>query len=378
MATANETIRDAFIRHQIGMIRASGSLSRDIIKLLEESEAELRKAIDERLAGIVERGAEMGPTTTQRLLEMEAQLRAILEIPHREINETISGFLGDLAEREPTFIKNVLEDALPVIVNLGVPPAAVLRELITYTPLDGKVLNDWLIKFEADHLENIMDEVRRGITQGETNRQIARRIFGTQAADGADGARIRTMRGAQTLARTLTNGVGNHARQAFYAENAALIQAEVYTATLDNRTTVICGSLDGKAFDVGKGPIPPLHPNCRSLRVPSINGRLIGERPAKSATKAELDGLSQAARRNRVNELTGRVPASQTYSQFLKRQRVAFQNEVLGVERARLFREGKLTLDKFVDERGRLFSLDELMRREPDAFRTNRAWKMAS
>jgi hypothetical protein len=121
-----------------------------------------------------------------------------------------------------------------------------------------------------------------------------------------------------------------------------------------------------------------LHYQCRSLRVPSIDGTLIGERPAKSATRAELDGLSDKERRKRVNELTGRVPASQTYSQFLKRQTTPFQNEMLGVKRAQMFRQGKLPLDKFVDDSGRLYNLDELMKREPQAFRTNQAWQMTA
>ena len=65
------------------------------------------------------------------------------------------------------------------------------------------------------------------------------------------------------------------------------------------------------------------------------------------------------------------MPATTTYTEFLKRQTVSFQEEVLGETRAKLFRDGKLPLDKFVDLRGRgkLYRLDDLMRREPAAFR---------
>ena len=378
MATANENIRDAMIRHQIGLIRASGTLSKQIIAELRKSEKEVRKQIERRLAEIRERGFDVGPTTTTRLLEIERQLRDLLGKTHRVIQEDTRKFMEELALREPVFVKELIEDALPVIVNFGVPPARVLREIVRTSPIDGKVLRDWLKKFEADDVDRMMDEIRRGLVQGESVQQIGRRIFGTTRLDGRDGSRMISRRGAEMLARTVTNGIGNQARQAFFQENAKLIQSEVYTATLDNRTTVICASLDGQKFKVGDGPIPPLHPNCRSVRVPSINGRLIGERPAKSVTRGELEGLNPQQRRKRVNDLTGRVPASQTYTQFLKRQTVPFQNEVLGVQRARLFRQGKLTLDRFVDDSGRLFTLDELMRREPQSFRTNQAWQSAS
>jgi hypothetical protein len=38
-------------------------------------------------------------------------------------------------------------------------------------------------------------------------------------------------------------------------------------AVLDSRTTKLCRRLDGRRYPVGKGPIPPLHPNCRSNRI---------------------------------------------------------------------------------------------------------------
>jgi hypothetical protein len=62
------------------------------------------------------------------------------------------------------------------------------------------------------------------------------------------------------------------------------------------------------------------------------------------------------------------VPAKTTYQQWLRTQPVAFQNEVLGVKKARLYRQGGLTLDKFVTPQGREYTLTELARRERDAF----------
>ncbi|MGI9505607.1 MAG: minor capsid protein, partial [Geminicoccaceae bacterium] len=84
-------------------------------------------------------------------------------------------------------------------------------------------------------------------------------------------------------------------------------------------------------------------------------------------TKGKFDEFSC----KRVRELVGKVPASTTFSEFLKNQTPAFQREVLGRTRAKQFRDGDIDLGDFVDEGGRMFTLDELMQREPNAFRPN-------
>jgi hypothetical protein len=56
----------------------------------------------------------------------------------------------------------------------------------------------------------------------------------------------------------------------------------------------------------------------------------------------------------------GTVDANTNYSQWLKKQSNEFQNEVLGVERAKLFRSGEFKLTDFVDDSGKVYTLDEL------------------
>ena len=390
MATANENIRDAMIRHQIGVIRASGSLSRKIIAQLRRSERELRRKINQRLKGIKERGIDLGPETTSRLLDRESEIREILKIPQREITAEVSKFLNDLARREPVFIKNLIAQELPIIINFGLPPARQLREIVRDQPIDGRLLGDWINEFHEDDIKRMSEEIRRGLTLGESTQQIGRRIFGTA---GQGGARKVTRTEAESIARTTANAVANKARQAFSKENKRFIRLEVWLATLDSRTCIKCGKLDGSRFKVGEGPLPPVHLRCRCVRVPAIRGEVIGERPMKRSTERELvaefvalhnldpkikkranlprgfKGRFDKFARKRIRELTGRVPASLTFSEFLKRQTFEFQKEVLGKTRAELFRDGKLELKDFVDDVCRVFNLDELMQREPEAFR---------
>lgn len=82
-------------------------------------------------------------------------------------------------------------------------------------------------------------------------------------------------------------------------------------------------------------------------------------------TKGKFDRYS----RQRVRELVGPVPADTTYSEWLTGQSKQFQEDVLGVTKAQLFRDGDLTLDRFVDRAGNELNLNEIAKRDAQAFR---------
>jgi Na+-transporting NADH:ubiquinone oxidoreductase subunit NqrA len=52
------------------------------------------------------------------------------------------------------------------------------------------------------------------------------------------------------------------------------------------------------------------------------------------------------------------------YDRWLRRQPVAFQNDVLGVAKGKLFRQGGLTLDRFISRAGDELTLEQLRERE--------------
>lgn len=71
---------------------------------------------------------------------------------------------------------------------------------------------------------------------------------------------------ADRLIRTETTYFENQAELSLYKDLG--VDKYVYTATLDSRTSFICGELDGQIFDIDKAVVgdnfPPLHPNCRA------------------------------------------------------------------------------------------------------------------
>ena len=366
MATSNERIFDGLTRRQIGLLRLGATIGREVQTLISESDPALRELLTRRIESLGRRALTPGQpaATLARLKRIE---QAWIKRAHPTFIAAGAMFrsrLGDVAIDEAAFVDRLLQRTLPVIVAPSLPDAQTLRSLVSGTVIQGRLLREMLREWEVGDRRRVFAQIRTGVLAGETPDQVARRVFGTRRLRGADGVRGVTRAGADLIARTAMSAISNQARERVYTLNDDLVQWVIYRATLDSRTSPICRALDGRQYRVGKGPRPPQHPRCRSTSVPVIDGGPLGTRPAVPLLKNELDGLSREARRRRVRELVGPVPAKTTYSQFLRRQSAAFQDEVLGPSRGRLFRSGRLDLGDFVDLRtGRLINLEELNRR---------------
>lgn len=370
MPTSNEELLDSIVRHQIGLLRLSGSVRNRVIALLEESEASLRNQLEARLAGIVARGGfDLGPDTTARLGALEKALGAIRESAWAKVSQEWESQLQNLSVAEATWAATAIQVAAPVVLDLATPSAARLAAIAKATPFEGRILKDWADSLSRADRERIMSEIKIGLVNGETVKQISTRVMGgLQNGVPIAGATAVSKRGVEAVTRTAITAIADASRREVYKENADVLDQELYVATLDSRTTPVCRALDGKRFPLGKGPRPPQHMACRSVRVPVLDGDAIGTRPAKRASRADLEGLTAAERRQKIRDMTGTVPAKTTYQDFLRRQSDAFQEEVLGVTKAKLFRDGKLPLDRFIDRSGNELTLAQLMKRERAAF----------
>ena len=154
-------------------------------------------------------------------------------------------------------------------------------------------------------------------------------------------------------------------------------------AILVIRTTVECAGHDGKVYKRGSHPLPPLHFRCRSLIIPYISPENLNNRGFDANAErmlvsdfAEENGLGKISNRDslprgyktaytkwartRKRELIGQVPATQNFDTWLRNQSPTFQNEYLGPGRAAVFRQGNLTLDKFVTRDGYELTIAEL------------------
>lgn len=366
--SSNDDIRDQILAHQVELLRYGKGLRNRIVALLSRSEPDLQRKLRARLTRIAGLNNDPGPSTTRRLILLDRAIQAILSPTWTTINELVRRELVGLAVGEAAWIAGVIQRTLPVAFEPALPTPRQLRSIVFARPFQNRILRGWLSSFQANDRRRMMQEIQSGLLFDETPTQIGRRIFGTRALGGADGTREITRRGAQTLAQTATSSITNGTRQALYLANKRIIPRELYVATLDSRTTPQCQALDGTEFPVGEGAIPPVHMNCRSIRVPVIDGRRIGNRPASINFKDRLGKLRGPARRREVAKLVGKVPASTNYNTFLRSADVPFQNNVLGPTRARLFRAGEFDVQGFVDASGDRLTLRQLYEIKPTAF----------
>ena len=338
---ATEAYADRLRRRAVGGLRFDAHERRRVLALLQAVERDLVAKLREVDPAGVQRQA----YRTRRLETLLADARRLIREQMRGIRDAAASGLGEFARAEAAWAQSALTNAATgagIQTVIRVAPSEVLAALVSDGLIVGKPLQEWWAGQADGLIDRFSQQVRLGMSQGETLDQMVRRVRGTQAA---------------ALVRTSVNSSGYAARTAVYEANEDLITAEVHSSTLDSRTTLQCSARDGKAWDMQtKQPIgghslpyqvPPIHIGCRSVMLPRIGDgsvRIPGQR-------ASADGP---------------VPASRTFETWLRAKTVAEQNEILGPGRARLWREQKLTLSQLLDFKGDPLPLDELTRRFAD------------
>lgn len=287
--------------------------------------------------------------------EQRKAYKLLQDIVDEKIKEVSADFMDDMkafARTESTMSIKSMDRITPAQVKFNTPGLSQLNAIVTAQPFEGKFFKEWFSDLSVSFTDSIMGEVRKGLTIGETIPQLAQRVVGTAPADFADGVFAKQMRQAETIVRTTVNHVSSATRQATFDENSDLIKGVRYVATLDARTSLICAGLDGKVYPLDEGPRPPMHPNCRSQIVPVL----------KSAAELGLN-LKEMSDTQRAS-MNGLVSAKQTFGSWLRDQDAAIQRDVLGKTRYELFSRGLVPIEGFANDKGIVYSLDTLLKRE--------------
>ena len=349
MQTANESLLDEALRHEVGLRRFSNATVRKIIALLNR--------IDSRLVSEMT-GRQVGSAgfTERRLNLLLDRVREILSEGYAVTLRDLETELRDLAGYEGEFQAGALDRSIPISVDIVSPSASQLWAAVNSRPFQGRFLREWGRSLEQSAFRRVRDAVRMGFVEGETTDQIVRRVRGTRQLRYKDGILEISRRDAAAVVRTAITHTSNAARAHLYRQNEDIIKGVQWVSTLDGRTSAVCRGRDGKVYPVGEGPRPPAHMNCRSTTVPVLKSLREMGIPAKD--------LPEGTRAS----LNGQVAASETYEGWLRKQPVAFQDDVLGKTKAQLFRKGKLPLDRFTDRPGQEYTIAELRVREAAAF----------
>jgi SPP1 gp7 family putative phage head morphogenesis protein len=339
--TASERIRDLAIKHGVYLERYTRREIREVIKILEQSADEIVKKIE----------STGGEWTKKRLYEVLSDTKRILQTTFGSVADKTKEDFNELAVYEIGKVERDFISGLPVKIDTtSVAPEQLLSAIQSLPASQGSTLGELMDGWSRNTVQRFVSAIRLGVVQGETVQQMIVRVRGRSVGRGRyeGGVLKTTTRGAAAYVRTAVAHVNNTARQTFYEDNDDIIKGLQYVATLDNRTCLQCGPLDGQVFAVdGSKPDLPQHPNCRCLYAPVV----------KSWEELGID-LAEAPDGTRAS-MDGQVPDKTTYQDWLKRQSKETQEDVLGIQRAALFRSGK-PLDDMIDASGNVLTLKQM------------------
>jgi SPP1 gp7 family putative phage head morphogenesis protein len=333
--TAEMKLLERLTRRQILVQRFSGSQIKAALPIIRQLAKDLRK----RIAAADATEFQMG-----RMVALERDIQALVATATGDIQGALD--LEDFAVQEAQFTQKLLGASVSIDLAEGLDLDAI-RAITTRRQMrlvSGNTVKTLTIpqmwqEFSEAAGRDAMRVVQAGVLEGKTQQQMSRAV--------AELVTTRSRRQAETVVRTAVNGIGGAARNDVYTANSDILEGERFLAVLDSRTTLTCSGIESRndVYPVGQGPMPPMHYGCRSVRIPVVKSEY---RIATQGERASYEGPVS-------NQLR--------YGGFLKRQSKEFQDDVLGPKRAELFRSGKLKMEQFTDDQGRVLSLDDLASR---------------
>ncbi|ENH9853756.1 minor capsid protein [Salmonella enterica] len=312
---------ESFISHQVWLQRNASHEVNELAPFIQQMRDEVRRQV--LMFGDDNR-------TRKNLEKLLRDLEDILDGITTDWQDKLTEDLQTLAGYEADWTTKTL--TANVGAEFVTPSPEQVWSAVKWNPL---ALNDkpadlfgMMAGWGDTEINRLVTGVKMGFVQGKTTRQIVKEVV------GAGGLADISQRNAATVIRTALNHVSTQARETTYKKNSDIVEKYEWVSTLDSRTSTICRSRDGQKYEIGKGPLPPAHPNCRSTTAPVIS--------------SDFDFLDAGAKRAaRGAEGGTQVDASTTYYDFLKQQPAWFIDKALGPVRGAIFRNAGMTPEEF-------------------------------
>lgn len=337
LSAAERKIADDLLAHNLDLFRMNASLRLKAYKTLKSLEAELVNKLSGQ--GLTD----YGKAATDYLLQTS---RAIIKDYHEKIAAEVNAALKEVSAMQEEVVRTALAD---VGYGAAIAPATHFATALSDVMLQGAPSSEWWARQADDVAFKFANAVRLGIVKGETNAKIMKDV--KALVDG-------TQANIAALVQTSVQTVANEARMQTFKQNADIVDGVQQVSTLDSHTTDICMAYSGAEWNLEEDPIndttlpfnggPPRHWNCRSVLVPITK------------TFAELGIDAPEFSKGQRASADGPIDGATSFDSFLERKGKAFQDEALGVGRAQLWRDGKITLSQLLDQRGNPLSLAQL------------------
>lgn len=329
----------AFLSHSIWLQRNATSEVNELRPFIDEMRQEVKKQV-------LAFGDES--RTKAKLTKMLKDLTETLYALGNDWDEKLAADLQELAKYEAKWTADTMADGTGV--DFTTPSPEQVWSAVKFQPLalDGKPVEFMqMVKgWKETEVARLVQGVKSGFVQGLTTRQIVKSVVGPGGLGDV------SERHAATVVRTALNHVSTQARMMTLEKNGDVVTGYELVVTFDSRTSPICRNWPpGKVYEIGKGPLPPFHGNCRTVTSPVVS--------------AEFDLLDAGAKRAARGADGGmQIDANTSYYDFLKQQPAWFIDDALGPVRGKIFRNSGMTPEEFrvasVDGYGRPLTLKEM------------------
>lgn len=329
----------AFISHQIWLQRNATSEVNELRPFIEQMRQEVKQQV-------LAFGDES--RTKAKLTKMLKDLTETLYALGNDWGEKLVADLQELAKYEASWTADTMADATGV--NFTTPTPEQVWAAVKFQPLalEGKPVEFMQLVqgWKETEVARLVQGVKLGFTGGQPTKQIVKQLV------GAGGLADVSERHAATVVRTALNHVSTQAKAITFEKNSDVVIGYELVITFDSRTSDICRNWPpGKVYQLGKGPLPPFHGNCRTTTAPVVS--------------PEFDFLDAGAKRAARGADGGmQIDANTTYYDFLKQQPAWFQDKALGPVRGKIFRNAGMSPEEFrvasVDGFGRPLTLKEM------------------
>lgn len=159
-----------------------------------------------------------------------------------------------LALAEDSYLRNIfiLENALKTNIKFNLLRKEILETVIDM-PVEGLQFSERLYANQLKLKQNVKSVIIDGIVKGQDIKTMSKELNKRMDIGRYNASRI---------CRTETARVYYEGQVKAWEKTN--VEKVIYIATLDNRTSEICKSRDGKVYILGQEPKLPAHPNCRS------------------------------------------------------------------------------------------------------------------
>lgn len=243
-------VYDLIVKHRVNLEKLKNQISKRAIKTFLNSYPELKQLFI---------GYEN--FTEKDIRNLTKEINNILLVVNKELMGDISKDAIAIAKYENKFQKLLITKLTENAVKPHILSNEIIENIVFNTFTEGELFDKTFSRMNNDFRSQIERSIRIAVINGENGLQAANRIKDTYNLKRAQ---------LESLTRTLIQNAVNQSDEETY-KTSDLIQKIRYNAILDSRTTDICKDLNGKIFNIGEGPRPPQHFNCRSFTTVVFN-----------------------------------------------------------------------------------------------------------